>query len=106
MTDDERVRKLEIHWCDTDPYELVHNPTVAKAHMDALVEAGVVEFINVPVSQGAHSDFLYRIAKPHVHEPYVKEAVYEGTWVTIGCLSCNEKRDVPRATLPIEWPDE
>jgi hypothetical protein len=65
MTDDERVRKLSEHLLDwLGPVGLI--PEIAekiianpKAHMDALVEAGVLEF----VSDGA-LDNWWRLTKP------------------------------------------
>jgi hypothetical protein len=101
MTNFKQVRQLDDHlWARSREaegsiaYGIVTDP---KAHMDALVEAGVVMMAEPHSSMFGY----YRLPKPHVHEPYgiafdeVKKRVF------VGCRRCKAEY-----ILPIEWPND
>jgi hypothetical protein len=117
MTDDERVLKLAEYlglfaWTPKPSYSHYGPPgriaagiiANAKAHLDALVEAGVVEHVRDWPESG--TSYYLPKPKPHVHEPYVSEALTEHS-VLIRCLNpdCTETHRLPNR-LPIEWPDD
>jgi hypothetical protein len=109
MTDAERVRKLSDYLWNIVPgipdsmaAVIISNP---KAHMDALVEAGVVEPMNAATGGDWESWWRIPKPKPHVHEPYVSNFVHLTGEVALGCHRCGEHCLVP-SSLPIEWPDD
>jgi hypothetical protein len=114
MSDDERVRKLHDHLVQmahighgmSDPVAaaIIANP---KAHMDALMEAGVVKPMNA--ATGGDWESWYRLPKPHVHEPQMYNIHSDGQ-ITRKCVTCGEwlaavQVNMP-AKIPIEWPDD
>jgi hypothetical protein len=122
MNDDERIEKLarSIH----DRWHAVGTPgptgrfgggggdaIVAKlilddpqAHIDALVEAGVLApaFVSMPTSNGQISGQGYRVVQPKHEHDWRVHSTGPGT-VTLHCRGCIESRSVPNQ-LPIVVP--
>lgn len=73
-----------------------------QAHIDALVEAGVLEkacrtYQGVP-------EFVYLLVQPHKHEWRVKDQVIKNGTVLVYCATCPPNA-LTHNRLPIEVPD-
>ena len=89
----------------TDPcFKVAHGITDdPQAHIDALVEAGVL----VDNDPGMHGVFKhwYTVAAPHAHEWRVCWVGNTDTAVQVQCKNCGERTLVTNR-LPIEVPDD
>ena len=82
---------------------IIANP---QAHVDALVEAGVLELCGkgTPVPGLTVAESVYRVVQPHKHEWRVLCVNANPAWINVRC-DCGEiRRSVPNR-LPIEVPE-
>jgi hypothetical protein len=92
--------------------QIIDNP---RAHMDALVEAGLIEVaewasseyaMRMPVTNAGRKCYvLVEQSQPHIHEPYVHH-IRDTNTIVVGCMVewCDELRWAPRSA--VEWPKE
>jgi hypothetical protein len=131
MTDDERVRKLSDHvkglWFQiptrAETSIVIARAIIAnaKAHIAALIEAGVPvkdimdalmeakaisQVEDMWNADGTETFTYYELKNPksHVHEGYATAFYPDKDTVLLHC-DCGEGHEVPNST-PIEWPDD
>jgi hypothetical protein len=77
-----------------DAETILANP---QAHIDALVEAGVLEGSGSPATCGCVKSvgWHYKLVKPHVHDWRIVQ-VYGDEKICLRCDGCSQREDVPQ----------